>query len=111
MEDLTVWVMERAAAFPREHRFTVGERLVDACLDTLEALVEASYRRDRLALLAAANRTLVRVRVLGRIAERFRCLSHAQAAHLAERTLEIGRMLGGWIRSSRARGAAVGGER
>jgi hypothetical protein len=27
--DLLVWVIERAAKMPREHKFTVGDKLVD----------------------------------------------------------------------------------
>jgi hypothetical protein len=33
MEDLTHWVMERVAKMPREHRFTVGGRLLETCLE------------------------------------------------------------------------------
>ncbi|WP_437902983.1 hypothetical protein WME95_31065 [Sorangium sp. So ce327] len=44
MEALLAWVAERVARFPREHRFTVGDRLLHACLDITEHLVEASYR-------------------------------------------------------------------
>lgn len=44
MESLLASVAERVAKFPREHRFTVGDRRLHACLDVTEHLVEASYR-------------------------------------------------------------------
>lgn len=104
MEEVAAWVIGRAGGFPREHRFTLGERMVQASLDALEALTEAAYRRDKLPSLAAADRALVRLRVLARLAERFQCLSHAQLAHLARESVEVGRMLGGWTRQQREAG-------
>ena len=62
METLLAWVVERVAKFPREHKFTVGDRLVETCLDITSHLVEASYRRDKHAELSAASRALVRAR-------------------------------------------------
>ena len=47
MEALLAWVVERVAKFSREHKFTVGERLVETCLDITGHLIEASYRRDK----------------------------------------------------------------
>jgi hypothetical protein len=103
MEDLTVWVVERVAKMPREHKFTVGDRLIETCLEVTSGLVEASFVRDKLALLAAASRALTRARVLARVARRLRLFSDAQAEYFADQSLEVGRMLGGWTRSVRAR--------
>jgi hypothetical protein len=55
MEDLTLWALERAAKMPRDHKFTVGDRLVETCLDVNAALVEASFVRDKLGLLHTAS--------------------------------------------------------
>jgi len=51
MEELTLWVMQHVAKFSREHKFTLGDRLVETCLDVTAALVDATYTRDKLALL------------------------------------------------------------
>ena len=88
---------------PREHKFTVGDRLIETCLEVTSGLVEASFVRDKLALLAAASRALTRARVLARVARRLRLFSDAQAEYFADQSLEVGRMLGGWTRSVRAR--------
>lgn len=56
MEDLPVWVIERTAKMPREHKFTVGDKLVERCLEITTLLVEASFAREKLPLLAAASR-------------------------------------------------------
>jgi len=103
METLLQWVVERVAKFPREHKYTVGDRLVETCLDITCCLVEASYRRDKQADLAAASRALVRARVLVRLARSLRCMSEAQHLHFAKESDEIGRMLGGWQRAATSR--------
>ncbi len=103
MEEVTHWVIERAAKMPREHKFAIGEKLVETCLDVTCLLVEASYTRDKLGLLAQASRGLVRARVLARLATRSRALSNEQLAHFERETVDVGRMLGGWTRSVRRR--------
>jgi hypothetical protein len=103
MESLLAWTCERVAKFPREHKFTVGDRLVETCLDVACHLVEAAYRRDKHAELVAASRALVRARVLVRLARSLRCLSEAQHLHFAKESDDIGRMLGGWQRSTASR--------
>jgi hypothetical protein len=43
MEDIAHWVVQRVAKMPREHKFAIGDKLVEACLDVTCALVEATY--------------------------------------------------------------------
>lgn len=85
METLLASIVERVAKFPREHKFTVGDRLVETCLDITSHLVEASYQRDKHAELSAASRALVRARVLVRLARAVRCVSEAQHLYLRPR--------------------------
>lgn len=99
MEDLTVWVIERVAKMPREHKFTVGDKLVESCLEVTTLLVEASFLRDKVLLLVQASRGLTRARILVRVAQRLRLLSSAQREYFSAQSVEIGRMLGGWTRS------------
>lgn len=102
MEDLTLWVIERVAKFPRDHKFTLGDRLVETCLDITTDLVEATYLSARgpheLARLHRAARSLTRARILVRMAQRLALLSSNQREHFAQRSDDIGRMLGGWTR-------------
>lgn len=99
MEPLVVWVIQRVQHFPRNHKFTVGDRWIDTCLDVQASLVEATYIRDKRALLLSASRGLVRARVLTRAAAALHCISLDQEAHFHRETTEIGRMIGGWLRS------------
>lgn len=104
MEDLALWAIQHAAKFPRTHKFTVGDRLVETCLDVTAALVEATYLprgNAKLQRLHHASRSLTRARVLIRIAQRLNLLSARQRHHFATESDELGRMLGGWTRSIR----------
>jgi hypothetical protein len=76
--DLTLWLVQRAGSFPREHRFTLGGRIEDGCLEVLELLVEASYTRDKAELLRRANLRLDRLRFLIRMAKDLKLISIKQ---------------------------------
>jgi hypothetical protein len=99
MEPLVVWVIERSDDFPRKHRFSIADRWIETCLDVETNLVEATYVRDKRGLLLAASRGLVRARVLARLANALRALSNEQLAHFDRESLEIGKMIGGWLRA------------
>jgi hypothetical protein len=103
MEGLLTWTAERVVKFPRDHKFTVGDRLLETCLDVMAALTDAAYRRDKREVLAAASRGLVRARILARLSRVLLCLSEAQHLHFVRESDEVGRMLGGWIRSGGSR--------
>jgi len=63
--DLILWSSGRIAAFPRAHRFTVGDRMMSAQLDILGDLITAQYEPgERKRVLRRANLTLERLRYL-----------------------------------------------
>ncbi len=98
MEELLGWTAARVADFPRAHKFTLGDRLVETCLDATALLVEAAYARHKRELLGGASRALVRARVLARVAHAQRCWTERQMLHFSRESDEVGRMLGGWMR-------------
>ena len=59
MEGLLTWTAERVAKFPRDHKFTVGDRLLETCLDVMAALTDAAYRRDKQAARSIGARHLI----------------------------------------------------
>jgi len=97
--DLALYLMQRIEKFPRSHKFTLGDRLAAAVLDVLEDLVAAAYSRDKRALLERANLRLHRVRFLVRLAKDLRALPLGSYEHASEHIDEVGRLVGGWLRS------------
>ena len=96
--DFISWLLSVTNHFPRAHRHTVTQRLLDAAFDLREWLEEANARRrgGRLDRLARADEVLARVRLYLRLAARLGWLSGGQYHHVAEMVAEIVRLLGGW---------------
>jgi hypothetical protein len=100
MEALALWVIERSADFPKRHKFTLGERWVEANLRVVECLLEATFQKDKRASLLGASRGLVRARVLARLGHGVGALAPKQWTYFDRESLEVGRMVGGWLRSA-----------
>ena len=98
--DLLTWLLPATNAFPRAHRHTFTQRLLDAAFDLRERIEEANLRqgRARRERLSLADEALARVRVYLRLSARWGWLSDGQYAHVAAMVAEIGRLLGGWQR-------------
>ena len=93
------WLMPTIARFPREQRFLLGDRIQGTALDVLEALIEATYTRDRRAHLASANLGLEKLRFFFRLAFEQRHLDARRYEHAARQIDEVGRLVGGWAKS------------
>jgi hypothetical protein len=102
--DFLTWLLPMTNHFPRAHRFTFTRRLLDAAFDLQERLEEANHRQgaQRLALLKEADVALDKVRLYLRMAARWDWLSPGQYRHAAKMVAEIGRLLGGWHKVTRA---------
>ena len=98
--DLLTWLLPVTNHFPRAHRHTATQRLLDAAFDLRERLEEANLRqgRERLERLVQADEALARLRLYLRLTVRWGWLSSGQYQHVAAMVSEIGRLLGGWQR-------------
>lgn len=103
--DLLEWLLPKSERFPRVYRSTVTQRLMDAALDLQEALVAAETRggRPRVLALRNADAALARLRIYLRLAHRWQWLSDGQYEHAGRMVGEIGRLLGGWLKSEKPR--------
>ena len=102
--DLLQWLLPKAERFPRVHRHTVTLRLINAALDCQEAVFAAQSTRGtrRQSALQDADAALNRLRLYLRLAHDWHWLSDGQYTHASTLVAEIGKLLGGWIRQSRA---------
>ncbi len=102
--DFLTWLLPITNHFPRAHRFTFTQRLLDAAFDLRERLEEANYRqgKERIERLTRADEALDRVRLYLRLAARWEWLTGSQYQHSAEMVAEIGRLLGGWRKVTHA---------
>src|SRR4051812_42813162 len=98
--DLILWSCHHTSRFPRNHRFVLGERIECNLYDLLETLIQARYTRQRQALLEQANLTLEVLRFQMRLAKDLQCLKVNSYGFVAKAIDEIGRLVGGWLKSS-----------
>jgi hypothetical protein len=97
--DLVLWSCNHTSRFPRNHRFVLGERIERNLYGLLEALIQARYTKNRQKLLEQANLTLEILRFQMRLAKDLQCLKVHNYAFASKAIDEIGRLVGGWLRS------------
>ena len=97
--DLVLWSCHHTSRFPRSHRFVLGGRIERHLYDLLETLIQARYTRERQGLLGRANLTLEVLRFQMRLARDLQCLKVKSYGHAAKAIDEIGRLVGGWLKS------------
>ena len=96
------WLVPTVEKFPKAQKFTLGDRIQGGALDVLERLIEATYSRAALPLLAAANLGLEKLRFLFRLAADLKLLDLRRYEFAVRAIDEVGRQVGGWIKAQRA---------
>jgi hypothetical protein len=104
---LLLWVIPHLDKFPRNRRFTLGERLETELLEVLAALTVAAYRRDSRSVLSRASERLNVARHLWRLAHELKVIPLRRYAHGAELMDGIGRQIGGWLKDGAAKARSV----
>jgi hypothetical protein len=85
--------------FPRDQRFFLGDQWQKLVMEILDSFIEAYYSKKKLHLLLPVNLKLERLRFRIRLSHDFLYISHKQYGLFSDKVDEIGRMLGGWIKS------------
>ena len=103
--DWNLWILPKVEKFPKSYRFSVGHNLVTTSLDLLMNLVDASYQSKNGNTLASAVRNVNRARYLVRLSKDLHLINISGYEFAAAGLDEIGRMTGGWWKSSKAASA------
>ena len=101
--DWNLWIIPKVEKSPRSYRFTIGENLVRASIDLMNHLVDASYTKRNAGPLASAVRTVNRIRILVRLSKDLKLMNVSGYEHASLGLDEIGRMTGGWWKSTQSR--------
>lgn len=97
--ELIRWIIPQLDRFPRQRRFTLGDRLEQVLLDVMELLLEAAYTKAKRQALRRANLRLEVARHLWRLAHELAAVSTRRYGHGAGLMDDLGRQIGGWLRS------------
>jgi hypothetical protein len=82
------------------YRFLLGDRLQTQTLEVLDHLIAATYLpRERMRHLQSANLALEQMRFGLRLAKDLKHLSFAGYEHAARELDEVGRLVGGWLKT------------
>jgi len=86
---------------PRKDKYTLGEKLQKTTLDLIELFIAASYvdRTKKSSYLEKATVKLDLLKILIRLSNEIKATPTKKYLFLEEKLQEVGRMLGGWIRS------------
>ena len=96
------WLIETVERFPKAQKFLLGDRIQKTALDVLEALIEATYTRERRSHLLRANLGLEKLRFFFRLAFEQKHLDVRRYEHAARTIDEVGRLIGGWAKAHAA---------
>lgn len=97
--DFLKWLFLKTEKFPKKVRFTFSDRMNNLALDIVESLIEARYSKSKFIILRKVNLNLEKLRILFRISYESKYFSHEAYEHGIKRINEVGRMLGGWMKS------------
>lgn len=96
-------LFERGTTIPKQSRYTLWQRCENACLDTLEGLIIVPYlpiatRREK---VLGVSSSIDMLRILVRLAYDTKAIDKKFYLTLQEHIDEMGRMIGGWLKTLR----------
>jgi hypothetical protein len=88
---------------PKPTRYSLGMRIENTILDLIELfyLAHSKHGTSRLLILNKADITLKMLTTHLRLAYKTKSINDAGFASLSEQVIEIGRMIGGWIKDTK----------
>lgn len=89
--------------FPRQDRYTVGQKSANLSLEILELLLLASYKskNEKSVYLERASAKLDVLKILLRLSFETKVINQQKYLSFENLLIEIGKMLGGWIKQTK----------
>ncbi len=88
--------------FPKTEKYTIGQKIENLILDTLELSIKTVYlpKQEKLICLKEIDTKINLLKTLIRLSNEIKALDNKKYIILQGKLQEIGRMVGGWIRYS-----------
>ncbi len=99
--DFVKWFVPILNKLPRDHRFSLGDRMITELYELLEGLLKARYSKNKLPQLADLNTQLDILRYQTRLLYDFELISVKRYEYINQQLQGIGRELGGWIKQQK----------
>ena len=98
--DLMLYSFPIIGRFPQNQRYVLGQQIENAMLAIGMMIVHANKLRQKKGKLYEIDMELEKLRFLIRLAKDLKMMSVSKYGHHCERLDEIGRLLGGWLKSA-----------
>ncbi|MBD2303025.1 diversity-generating retroelement protein Avd [Nostoc sp. FACHB-190] len=98
--DFIKWYIPILNRLPRNHRFLLGERIINNLYDFLEKLIQARFanKSDKINILKSLNTQLDILRYQTRLLFDFELIKPQRYQYSNQQLNDIGIELGGWIK-------------
>lgn len=93
-----LWYIKKIEKLPKNHRFTLGEKIQNECLELLMILTETIYSKNKKVLLTQANKHIEKLRILTRLLFDLALISSDNKRFILDALAELGAMAGGWMK-------------
>lgn len=98
--DILLRIMTATKDFPREYKYTLGQKLKDEVMELVVLIYRANSAKDKQAHVAQIVERVQVIQLMIRLAHDIRILPRRHYAALAEMTDSLARQAGGWLKSS-----------
>ncbi|MBD2136447.1 diversity-generating retroelement protein Avd [Anabaena sp. FACHB-1237] len=96
--DLIKWYVPIINRLPKEHKFTLGDRMINSLYELLDGLIIARYAKEKLTKLEVLNSQLDILRYQTRLLLDFQLIPGHRYEYVGKSINDIGMELGGWIK-------------
>ena len=101
-EDMIGYAYIALRNIPKSERFTLGAEIRTALWSGLRLIIKANASRRKLTMLYDLDVEIKTLLALARVAYNMKIMPFKKYQHLSGLLVELGKMLGGWIKASGA---------
>ena len=98
--DILLRTMTATKDFPREYKFTLGQKIKDELIDLVILIYRANSAIDKKQHIESILERVQAIQLLMRLSHDMKILSRRHYAALAEMTDSLAKQAQGWLRSS-----------
>lgn len=101
--DLIKWYVPILNRLPKNHKFTLGERMINRLYNLLEDLIKARFTKEKIEMLKQINLQLDILRYQTRLLYEFNLINIKRYEYINQLLKEIGIDLGAWIKEQQTK--------
>jgi hypothetical protein len=109
--DILLRTMVATKDFPREYKYTLGQKLKDELIELVVMIYRANSARDKSQHISEIMERIQAIHLIMRLSHDMRILSRRHYAALAQMTESLARQAQGWFNVNNAKGGARGSEK